>query len=257
MNQNKKLSFAELIYKINSLIFVQIDIKEYLSKDRNYNLCSNAIPLQDTLANIPKAINLVKEYYPVYKQLFQINRIMELLGVFTFQMLPYPDNIKYTQELIDIAPGAEIINNIYNKYDVETFDSSKATSIYHLTHSYELIEFFISNGVCADYFKMIGKSVTYFYEDNASDQALIIFQEKIEFLLKNCRDVAGLPDLAKYFCMDAMGFGDVKTMELCFSFNPKFTKEDKNKIKEHFHKFGVSKETKNAYLDYIRQQSEE
>lgn len=250
MQEKRTLTFPQVIFNINSLLFLKTDLKKYAS---DQNQIGEIQSVADARSNFPKVIELLKKYYPIHKQLFQINRIMETLGFISFQLNPYPLSIQYTQELIDIAPGADIINNIYIKYEWTAFDKNDEYSMYHLTHTHELIEFFIRNGVCAEYFEGIARSVVFFTEDNYSEGALAIFREKMQFLLNHCRDVAGLPAFAKYVALSAMGLEDIPTLKLALTFNPKFTKEDKQKIKEH----GCSKEVINVYLDYVRQQDEE
>lgn len=246
----KQLTFPEVLFTINKFLFLKTDLKKFASDPK---ALGESVSFEEARENFPKVISLVKKYYPIHKQLFQINHVMEQLGLIAFQVNSYPLNIQYTQELIDIAPGADIVNNIYNKYEWTNFDKSDKFSMYHLTHTHELIEFFIRNGVCAEYFEGIARSVVFFTEDNYSEGALSIFREKMQFLLNHCRDVIGLPGFAKYVALSAMGLEDIPTLKLALKFNPKFTKEDKQKIKEH----GCSKEVINVYLDYVRQQDEQ
>lgn len=249
MKETRDLTFAEVLFNLNSLLFIKTTLKRYIA---NPNFYFDIIDNQESINNIPKAIELIKKYYPKYKLLFHKNRVMEHLGLIFFQRVPNPLNLTYTQALIDIAPTIDITNTIFNSYTWETFDSKDIYSRYHLTHTYELIEFFIKNGVCADYFLGLARSVVFFTEDNYSDGALKIFTEKMNFILTHCRDVAGLPDLAKYIFMGAMGFEDIETMKLCFSFNPYFNEEDNQKIREH----GCSRKVIDIYLDYVRNQAE-
>lgn len=249
MKETRDLTFAEVLFNINSLLFMKTTLKRYIANPNNYY---DYVDYQESIDNIPKAIALVKKYYPKYKSLFHKNKLIEHLGLVFFRWAPNPLNLKYTQELIDLAPAVDIINGIFNNYNWEAFDAKDKYSRYHLMHTHELIEFFVKNGVCADYFLGLARTVVFFTEDNFSESALQIFTEKMEFILTHCRDVAGLPDLAKYIIMAAMGFEDIATMKLGFKFNPYFDSEDKQKIKEH----GCTRAVIDVYLDYVRNQEE-
>ena len=246
----KELKFEEVLFNLNNLLFIKANLREYIkNKDTRFT----TVKYDEALANMPKAIELIKKYYPIYKELFVLNKFIEELAVFIFQCLPTTDTVKlnFIQQLIDIAPTLDIVNSLFNQYNFETFDSEDRDSAYHIMHSHELIHFFIRNGVCAKYSLALGRTVAIFVDNNkASKASLEVFRSKLMFLLNNCRDVEGLPDFAKEVAIWSMLLNEHDTLKLALSFNPSFDKDDRAKIKRNH--MNISEDTLEIYLAYSR-----